>query len=39
MVRDRDVSSTPFAVVVHEALTKKYSAGKDPLGKDISLAG
>jgi ABC-type antimicrobial peptide transport system permease subunit len=39
MVNDGDVSSTPFVVVVNEALTKKYFAGKDPLGKDISLAG
>lgn len=39
MVNDGDVSSTPFVVVVNEALTKKYFAGKNPLGKDISLAG
>jgi predicted permease len=39
MVNDGDVSSTPFVVVVNEALTKKYFAGKDLLGKDISLAG
>jgi predicted permease len=39
MVNDGDVSSTPFFVVVNETLTKKYFAGQDPLGKDISLAG
>jgi predicted permease len=39
MVNDGDVSSTPFVVVVNEALTKKYFAGQNPLGKDISLAG
>ena len=39
MVNDGDVLSTPLVVVVNEALAKKYFADKDPLGKDISLAG
>jgi putative ABC transport system permease protein len=39
MVNDGDVLSTPFVVEVNEALARKYFAGKNPLGKNISLAG
>jgi predicted permease len=39
MIGDGDVASTPFAVVVNEALARKYFAGKDPLGKRIDLGG
>jgi predicted permease len=39
MITDADVASTPFVVVVNEALVRKYFAGKDPLGKQINLGG
>ncbi len=39
MIGDGDALSSPFVVVVNEALTKKYFAGKDPLGKQINLGG
>ncbi len=39
MIGDGDALTTPFVVVVNEALVKKYFAGKDPLGKQINLGG
>jgi predicted permease len=39
MVGDGDAAATPFAAVINEAFAKKYFAGKDPLGKEISLGG
>jgi putative ABC transport system permease protein len=39
MIGDGDVASTPFVVVINEALARKYFAGKEPLGKRINLGG
>ena len=39
MITDDDVASSPFVTVVNEVLAKKYFAGKDPLGQQISLGG
>jgi predicted permease len=39
MIGDGDALTAPYAVVINEALAKKYFAGKDPLGKQINLGG
>jgi putative ABC transport system permease protein len=39
MITDDDVAATPFVVVINEALGHKYFAGRDPVGKQISLGG
>lgn len=39
MITDEDVASSPFVAVVNEVLVKKYFAGTDPLGQQISLGG
>jgi putative ABC transport system permease protein len=39
MITDGDSLSTPFVVVVNEALAKKYFSGQEPLGKQINLGG
>lgn len=39
MVGDGDALSTPFSVTINETLAKKYFAGTDPLGKQITLGG
>jgi predicted permease len=39
MIGDADVSTTPFVIVINHALEKKYFAGKDPVGKQISMGG
>ena len=39
MITDEDVASSPFVAVVNEVLAKKYFAGKDSLGQQISLGG
>jgi len=39
MIGDGDALTSPFVVVVNEAVVKKYFAGKDPLGKQINLGG
>ncbi len=39
MISDDDVASSPFVAVVNEVLAKKYFAGKDPLGQQVSLGG
>jgi predicted permease len=37
MIDDRDGAGAPLAVVVNEALAKKYFANTDPIGKQIDL--
>jgi putative ABC transport system permease protein len=39
MITDDDVATTPFVVVINEALARKYFAGRDPLGRQINLGG
>jgi len=39
MISDDDVARAPFVAVINEALTRKYFAGKDPLGRQILLGG
>ena len=39
MITDDDVATSPFVVVINEALARKYFAGRDPLGKQINLGG
>lgn len=39
MITDSDTPATPLAMVVNEALVKKYFAGNDPLGKQVDLGG
>jgi len=39
MLSDSDTAATPLAVVVNEALAKKYFTGTDPIGKQIDLGG
>jgi predicted permease len=39
MIGDGDTAATPFSIAINETLAKKYFAGKDPLGKQISLGG
>jgi len=39
MIRDDDVASAPFVVVINQALANKYFAGKNPLEHEISLGG
>jgi predicted permease len=39
MIGDADVSTTPFVMVINQALEKKYFAGNDPLGKQLNLGG
>jgi predicted permease len=39
MIEDGDVATTPFVAVINETLAKKYFAGKDPLGKQLTLGG
>jgi putative ABC transport system permease protein len=39
MISDDDVASSPFVVVINEALARKYFAAKDPLGQQIDLGG
>jgi putative ABC transport system permease protein len=39
MVNDSDVATSPFVIVINEALAKKYFAGVDPLGKQLDLGG
>ena len=38
-ITDDDTATSPFVVVINEALAHKYFAGKDPLGKQINLGG
>ena len=37
MIEDSDADGTPLVAVINETLAKKYFAGQDPLGKQISL--
>lgn len=39
MVNDTDVPSTPFVAVINETLSRKFFAGKNPLGKQINMGG
>jgi len=39
MIADSDTASTPFVVVVNEALVHKYFSNTEPLGKQIDLGG
>ncbi|MGD0734454.1 MAG: ABC transporter permease [Terracidiphilus sp.] len=39
MIGDSDAATTPFVVVINEALAKKYFPGNDPLGKRLDLGG
>jgi predicted permease len=39
MISDDDVATSPFVVMINEALARKYFAGKDPLGQQINLGG
>jgi putative ABC transport system permease protein len=39
MISDDDVASSPFVVVINEALARKYFRAKDPLGQQIDLGG
>lgn len=39
MITDSDVSAAPLVAVINQALAKKYFAGQDPIGKQISLGG
>jgi putative ABC transport system permease protein len=39
MITDDDVATSPFVVVINEALARTYFPGRDPLGKQINLGG
>jgi putative ABC transport system permease protein len=39
MIQDDDAAGTPPVAVINQTLAKKYFAGNDPLGKQISLGG
>ena len=39
MIDNGDAATTPFVVVVNQALAKKYFSGSDPIGKQIDLGG
>jgi predicted permease len=39
MIQDSDTASSPFVLVMNDALAKKYFPGEDPLGKQIDLGG
>ena len=39
MVGEGDTLATPFSIMINETLAKKYFAGVEPLGKQISLGG
>ncbi|MGC2474239.1 MAG: ABC transporter permease [Candidatus Sulfotelmatobacter sp.] len=39
MISDDDLASAPFVTVINETMSRKYFAGKDPLGKQIDLGG
>jgi predicted permease len=39
MISDDDVATSPYVVMINEALAHKYFAGKDPLGQQINLGG
>ncbi|MGA3046220.1 MAG: ABC transporter permease [Terracidiphilus sp.] len=39
MVGTEDSLATPFSVAINETLARKYFAGKDPLGRQVSLGG
>ncbi|HEX8713612.1 MAG TPA: FtsX-like permease family protein, partial [Terracidiphilus sp.] len=39
MIADSDAAGAPFVCVINQALARKYFAGADPLGKQVSLGG
>ncbi|HEY2859736.1 MAG TPA: ABC transporter permease [Terracidiphilus sp.] len=39
VITDADTATTPFVVMVNEALSRKYFSDTDPLGKQIDLGG
>lgn len=39
MISDDDTATSPFVLVINEALAQKYFAGQDPLGKELDLGG
>ena len=39
MISDDDTATSPFVMVINEALAHKYFAQRDPLGKQIDLGG
>jgi putative ABC transport system permease protein len=39
MIGDGDTAAMPFSIAINETLAKKYFAGVEPLGKQISLGG
>jgi putative ABC transport system permease protein len=39
MISDDDVATSPFVVVINQALVRKYFAAKDPLGQEMDLGG
>lgn len=38
-INDTDAANQPFIATINEALARKYFAGKDPLGQQLSLGG
>ena len=39
MISDDDTATTPFVMVINEALAHEYFANEDPLGKQIDVGG
>lgn len=39
MISDNDTASSPYVVVINDALAKKYFQGRDPLQRQIDLGG
>ena len=39
MITDDDTATSPFVMVINEALAHKYFANRDPLGKQIDVGG
>lgn len=39
MIEDSDSAGAPFVAVINQTLAKKYFAGQDPVGKQVSLGG
>lgn len=39
MISEDDTASTPAVVVVNDALSRKYFAGRDPIGQQLELGG
>jgi putative ABC transport system permease protein len=39
MITEGDTESSPFVIVINEALARKYFSGKNPLGMQLDLGG